>query len=89
MQKMTEETVELVNKLATSDLFRWYGYRFASVENEAVEIVDGSGNQFVLNLYQGELSCWQSGKHTDDNSAKSKWIENVLNGASLECGAHE
>lgn len=84
---MSEETTELVNRIAASDFFRWYGYRFKNIENEAAAIIDSSGNRFVVSLYHGEVLCWQSGKENEENSARSKWIARVLNGASLECEA--
>ena len=82
---MSEETVELVNKLATSDLFRWYGYRFRRIASGIVYIEDDSGNKFQVAIYDGKARCVQCGN--PNNHAKANWIKSVLNGASLECEA--
>jgi len=79
------EIVWLLNKLTSSDLFRWYGYELQNVFGDIVYICDRYGRQYKVSQGNGRVSVCQVGNTA--NHAKAKWIARVLNGASLECEA--
>ena len=74
--------INLLNKLASSDLFRWYGYELKNVFGEIVYICDRYGRQYQVSQGYGQVLVCQVGDKA--NHAKATWIAGLLNGAKRD-----
>jgi len=70
--------LNLLNRIAKSDLFRWYGYSFHRISHGVVWITDKQGRKFQVAERDFIVRVTQCG-HAKDHST-AKWIAAVLNG---------
>lgn len=74
---------EAINRIATSDLVRWYSYRFVILTERIIEITKPGGQRFWVDYDGSTYSVQTLMSDYPDDLAKAQWIESVLNGKSL------
>ena len=71
---------ELLNRLVTSDLVRWYGWRIAHAGQGTVELWKPGRYRMWIDYDGDGLSVHVLGTDEPQAIAKAKWIEGVLMG---------